>query len=83
VSSEHSRETKKEEIRGIFVLGLLAVLASVRVQYSTMMVNIGRSSFEAIVFLDFTIVLWSFYALFMVFGLSEDMIGKTVARVCF
>lgn len=82
MSKELSKGTKKEEIRGLFVLGLLAVLASVRVQYSTMMVNIGQSSFDIIVFFDLTIVLWSFYAFFMIFGLSEDMIGKTMASVC-
>jgi hypothetical protein len=74
--------TKKEEIRGLFVLGLLAVLTSVRVQYSKMNVTIGQSSFDVIVFFDLTIIFWSFYAFFMVFGLSEDMLGKSIAEVC-
>lgn len=75
-------ETRKEEIRGLFVLGLLAVLTSVRVQYSTMTVTIGQNSFDVVVFFDITIILWSFYAFLMVFGLSEDVLGKKIAETC-
>jgi len=79
---EQLKMTKNEEIRGLFVLGLLAVLTSVRVQYSKMSVTIGQSSFDVVVFFDLTIVFWSLYAFFMVFGLSEDMLGKTIAEAC-
>jgi hypothetical protein len=74
--------TKNEEIRGLFVLGLLAVLTSVRVQYSKMDVTLGQNTFDVIVFFDLTILFWSFYAFFMVFGLSEDMLGKGIANAC-
>jgi hypothetical protein len=47
-----------------------------------MNVTIGQSSFDVIVFFDLTIIFWSFYAFFMVFGLSEDMLGKSIAEVC-
>jgi hypothetical protein len=47
-----------------------------------MNVTIGQGSFDVIVFFDLTIVFWSFYAFFMVFGLSEDMLGKSIAEVC-
>lgn len=70
---------KKEEIRGLFVLGLLAVLASIRLQNEKIMVTIGQVSFDLIPLLNVTLVLWSFYAMFMVFGLSEDMLGKTAS----
>jgi hypothetical protein len=72
---------KKEEIRGLFVLGLLAVLASIRAQSDKIMVTFGELSFDVIPMLDMTIVLWSFYAVFMVFGLSEDMLGKSASKV--
>jgi len=74
--------TKNEEMRGLFVLGLLAVLTSVRVQYSEMEVTLGQNTLNVIVFFDLTILFWSFYAFFMVFGLSEDILGKGVAGVC-
>jgi len=41
---------RKEEIRGLFVLGLLAVLSSIRVQNDEMMVSIGQISFNIIPF---------------------------------
>ncbi len=74
--------SKNEEIRGLFVLGLLAVLTSVRVQYSKMEVTIGQSTFDVVPFFDLTILFWSFYAFFMVFGLSEDMLGRDLAKIC-
>jgi hypothetical protein len=72
---------KTEEIRGLFVLGLLAVLASIRLQYDKMMVIIGQVSFDIIPFINLTIGLWSLYAFFMVLGLSEDVIGKAASEV--
>lgn len=79
--TQHEGSLKKEEIRGLFVLGLLAVLASIRVQNEKMMVTVGQISFNVIPLLDITIILWSFYAMFMVFGLSEDMLGKSASSV--
>ncbi|MEM3490046.1 MAG: hypothetical protein QXO75_10405 [Nitrososphaerota archaeon] len=73
-------ELRVEEIRGLFVLGLLAVLATIRLQRDKMIVTIGQVSFDIIPLLDITIVLWSFYAFFMVLGLSEDIIGKTTSE---
>lgn len=74
-------ELKKEEIRGLFVLGLLAVLASIRVQSEKMMVTVGQLTFDMMPLLNITIILWSFYAMFMVFGLSEDMLGKSASNM--
>lgn len=65
-----------EEIRGLYVLGLLAVLASIRIQQSTMNIKIGTSEYSVLPFLDITILLWSLYAFFMVLGFSEDIIGR-------
>jgi hypothetical protein len=70
---------RREEIRGIFVLGLLAALVTVRIQNAKIMVTIGQVTLDAVLFLDATIVLWSFYAFFMVLGLSEDIVGESMA----
>lgn len=72
---------RREEIRGLFVLGLLAVVASVRIQNNQVMVNVGENPYNVVIFLDVIIVLWSFYAFFMVLGLSEDIIGKKASNV--
>lgn len=71
----------REEIRGLFVLGLLAVLSSIRVQHEEIWVTIGQASFNIIPWLDITITLWSLYAFFMVVGLSGDIIGETTSEI--
>ena len=76
-----SSNFRKEEIRGLFVLGLLAVLASIKVQSDKIVVTIGQMTVDIIPMLDITIILWSLYAMFMVFGLSEDMLGETTANI--
>jgi hypothetical protein len=70
---------EREGIRGLFVLGLLAVVASIRVQSGN--VNLGTEQNPLYVsgFLDIMLLLWSFYAFFMVLGLSEDIIGEKAA----
>jgi len=77
--NESSNQNRKEEIRGLFVLGLLAVLSAIRIQNSEMLVEIGRISVDIIPWIDITILLWSLYAFFMVLGLSEDIIGKSIS----
>jgi hypothetical protein len=74
---------RHEEIRGLFIFGLLAVLASIRIQYSStntqMTVQFGYGTINLLPILDNIILLWSLYAFFMVLGLSGDVIGKRVA----
>jgi hypothetical protein len=53
---------KKEEIRGLFVLGLLAVMASIRIQNEEITIIFEETSYNVVVFLDVMIVMWSFYA---------------------
>jgi hypothetical protein len=70
----------REEIRGLFTLGLLAVVTAVRIQYMvlnreiTILIN-GQPQIIT-PFFDAMIILWSLYAFFMVLGISDDMIGE-------
>jgi predicted Kef-type K+ transport protein len=65
-----------EEIRGVFILGLLAILVSIRFKYEDFPVNIGQFSFNLIGLVDITIGFWILYAYFMILGVSEDILGK-------
>lgn len=67
---------RREEIRGLFVLGLLAVVASMRIQSKEMTIIIAEKSYDVSIFLDIMLIFWGFYAFFMVLGFSEDIIGK-------
>jgi hypothetical protein len=83
LSEKQSRDNfRSEEIRGLFVLGLLAVLISVKLQSPTgkLDITLGELSTNLMPLLDNIIVLWSLYAFFMVLGLSEDVLGKNFSR---
>ncbi len=78
MSRRQSGENKNEEARGLFILGLLAVLITVKLQSPAGKLNItiGQLSADLMPILDNIIILWSLYAFFMVLGLSKDVIGK-------
>jgi hypothetical protein len=71
---------RNEEIRAFFVLGLLAVLASIRVQNSSITAHLGNQPLDLIPIIDVMILFMSFYALFMIFGYSKDMLGEDLAN---
>jgi hypothetical protein len=77
--TEDRKGSRIEEIRALFILGLLAVLASVRTQ--TINAPTQAGSFPLNPIIDITIMFMSLYALFMVFGYSKDLIGETVATI--
>jgi hypothetical protein len=74
----------REEIRGIFALGLLAVVTTVRIQYIALnrdiTILIDGKPQNITPFFDAMIVLWSLYAFFMVLGISDDIIGEKACR---
>jgi len=74
-------ELRSEELRGLFILGLLAILVSYRVQNERIIVTIRRVNFNIIPLLDITIIFWVSYAFLMVVGVLEDIVGKTISRV--
>ena len=77
--TQSEKISRRDEIRALFIFGLLAVLASIRVQNSQLIVTIGFGSVDLIPYIDFIIELWSLYAFFMILGLSGDVIGKRIA----
>jgi hypothetical protein len=82
--SREPRENRNEEIRGIFVLGLLAVLIAIKLQSPSgkLDVTLGQlKNLDIMPLINFIIILWSLYAFFMVFGLSEDVVGKTISQM--
>jgi len=80
-TSQSDKDYRREEVRGLFVLGLLAVLVVVRFQDEKLMVTVGQSSLDFAPLVNITIMLWSSYAFFMVLGISDDVIGKNWAEM--
>lgn len=75
-SNQQEEVSRSEEVRAIFIFGLLAVFAYVKTQYKTLTLTYSYGSFNLIPLINILIILWSMYAFFMVLGLSEDTIGK-------
>lgn len=73
----------REEIRGLFTLGLLAVVATVRIQYQNREITVLINGMQYVItpFFDVMIILWSFYAFFMVVGISDDIIGQKASKI--
>ena len=71
-----------EEARGFFVLGLLAVVATIRIQFLNGVITILINGTQYIItpFFDAMIILWSLYAFFMVLGISDDIIGEKASN---
>lgn len=78
---DSTENNDKRELRGLFTLGLLAVLITVRTRFDNLTLTVGQYSFDFLLYISILITTWSAYAFFMVFGLSEDMIGVNLARV--
>ena len=74
-----SSTSRLEEVRGLFVLGLLAVVVSIRIQNTNLIMIIDSKSFDVTIFLDVMIFLWSFYAFFMILGQSTDMFEEKLS----
>jgi hypothetical protein len=74
----------REEIRGLFALGLLAVVTTVRIQYLALnreiAIPINGTQYVVTPFFDVMIILWSLYAFFMVLGISDDIIGEKACK---
>lgn len=83
-------EIRREEIRGIFTLGILAILFTLRdyldtskLDSNSMLYALMSNTFleKLIPFaIDFTLVFWLAYAIFMVFGFSQDIIGVRLSE---
>lgn len=71
---------RREELRGLFALGLLAIVATIRIQNPQIIWVIDETTHDVTGFFDVTLVLWSFYAFFMVLGLSKDIIGVKASK---
>lgn len=73
-------DLRREEVRGIFTLGLLAIFVTIR--YLSGLPEITQvglfSNVPIHLILDLVIFTWAFYAFCMVFALSGDILPKSV-----
>jgi uncharacterized membrane protein len=81
-SSPKQLDVAREELRGLFVLGLIAVIATVRSTVGTSYsISIGSTSLDIVPLLNFILVMWSIYAFLIVLGLSVSDACLSFARI--
>ena len=83
--TKNKNEETIENLKGLFVLGFLAVLVTVRVQLwtqSELIIRINEFPFDILPRINTIIILWSLYAFFKVFSYSGDLISSIVAEIC-
>jgi len=71
------RAEKLEQIRGLYIIGLLAILVSIKLSYSlnpSISVDIFTDTF-----LTFLISCWAIYSFLMIFGFSQDILPDSLA----
>ena len=72
----------KEEVRGLFVLGIIAALLAAR-SFLDFKIDFEVVQFTIQSLLSFMIVGWGAYAFLMALGVSQDWIGKPLAKMCY
>ena len=79
---EKSEDYRIHELRGLYVLGVIAVLATIRLNVgeNQILVYVFGNSVDLITYIDPILVFWSFYAIMMVFGLSKDIFGHPLSE---
>ena len=73
-----AKEIRREEIRGLFTLGLMAVLVTLRLkldpEYAVQFMEF--KDIKVCPIIDIILVTWGLYAFFMVFGYSNDLFSS-------
>ena len=64
----------REELRGLFVLGVIATLISARPYYESVEIPFGFIPVEVTLFADFILILWGLYTFFMAVSYSGDFL---------
>lgn len=68
----------REEVRGLFVLGVIATLLAIRDSLNFRLVAWGFSGRDLT---DVLIAFWGLYAFLMAIGVSGDLVRRGVARI--
>jgi len=75
-SREKPNQYRREEIRGLFLIGILAILIAYRSQGQKLIFYYSKVEYDLTWIVDMTILFWVLYGIFMVFAFSEDILGE-------
>jgi len=66
--------SRREELRGLFIFGVLASLLAGREYYTAVKIPFGTVEIDAVFFADLILLLWGTYAFFMALSISDDVL---------
>lgn len=76
---------RREELRGLFTLGLMAILIALRIAQTQIVFSfqpLFDRSYNVTSVVDLTLVMWGIYAFMMVVSLSSDVLPERLCRFC-
>ena len=76
-------DTKREELRGLFTLGLMAILITLRVTQNEIIFYIFGQQYNMIGVIDVTLMFWGLYVLLMILWLSNDWLPKNLCDIAY
>lgn len=83
MSQPEDKQWKREELRGIFTLGLMAVLIAFRISHSEVTSQIFGRTVIFTEIIDFTLLCWSIYAFAIIIWLSSDFLPKNLCEISY
>lgn len=76
---ERKKREEREERRGLFTLGLMAILITWRISQTKIV--LGNLEFTSVI--DFVLALWGMYAFLMIVSFSTDLLPERVCDVAY
>lgn len=80
---EKEEEWRREELRGLFTLGLMAILVTLRIGQHEIVFPIMGQNYIFTGVIDFTLACWGVYAFLMIVSFSTDFFSERVCRVSY
>lgn len=80
MSETENKRMRREEIRGIFTLGLMAILITLRVSQHEITLEIMGQVYIFTEIIDVTLICWGIYAFAMMIWLSPEIFPKNVCK---
>ena len=83
MSEQEGRAWRREEVRGIFTLGLMAILVALRVGQPTINLASEGETVAVVGIIDLTLVFWGIYAFSMIISLSTDIFPEKACKISY
>jgi hypothetical protein len=81
MSENEEKEWRREELRGLFTLGLMAILITLRIGQHEIVLPIMGQNYIFTGVVDFTLASWGVYAFLMIVSFSTDFFPERICEV--